>query len=91
MLCVTALASGCATPLGGSYCAAAQRPFQWRSDAEIDVTPIRVIRYVETEAETWLRLCRMERRARKEFKQEHFASPDGRRLRAPDLGRVAGR
>lgn len=42
---------------GGSYCAAAQRPFQWRSDAEIDAAPIRVLRYVETEAETWARLC----------------------------------
>lgn len=26
--------AGCATPRGGSYCAAAQRPFQWRSDAD---------------------------------------------------------
>ena len=59
MLCVTALAlAGCATPSGGSYCAAAQGPFQWRSDAEIEATPIRVLRYVETEAETWERLCR---------------------------------
>nr|BDD43732.1 hypothetical protein 1 [bacterium] len=58
MLCVTALASGCGTVRGGSYCGAAQRPFQWRSDAEIDATPIRVLRYVETEAETWVRLCR---------------------------------
>jgi hypothetical protein len=91
MLCVVALASGCATQQGGSYCAAAQRPFQWRSDAEIDATPIRVLRYVEIEAETWAGLCRIERRARKEFKQEYFASPDGRRLRAPDLGRAAGR
>ena len=57
MLCVIVLASGCATPRGGSYCAAAQRPFQWRSDAEIDTTPIRVVRYVETDAETWVRLC----------------------------------
>lgn len=44
-------------PNGGSYCAAAQRPFKWRSDAEIEATPIRVLRYVETEAETWARLC----------------------------------
>lgn len=36
-------------------------------------------------------LRRMERRARKEFKQEYFASPDGRRLRAPDLGRTIGK
>lgn len=58
MLCVIVLASGCATQQGGSYCAAVQRPFQWRSDAEIDATPIRVLRYVETEAETWGGLCR---------------------------------
>lgn len=57
LLCGIALASGCATPRGGSYCAAAQRPFEWRSGAEIDSTPIRVLRYVETEAETWARLC----------------------------------
>lgn len=57
MLCVLVLVSGCAAPKGGSYCAAAQRPFQWRSDAEIEATPIRVLRYVETEAETWGRLC----------------------------------
>ena len=57
MLCVTVLVSGCGTLRGGSYCAAAQRPFQWRSGAEIEVTPIRVLRYVETEAETWGRLC----------------------------------
>jgi len=29
----------------------------WRSDAEIDATPMRVLRYVEMEAETWGRLC----------------------------------
>ena len=55
--CVIALVSGCAIQQGGSYCAVALRPFQWRSDAEIDATPIRVLRYVETEAETWGRLC----------------------------------
>ena len=76
--------------MGGSYCAAAQRPFQWRSDAEIEATPIRVLRYAETEAETWARLCRMERRARKEFNLEYFESPDGRSLRAPELGRALG-
>lgn len=37
----------------GSYCAAAQRPFQWRSDAEIDAMPIRMLRHVEMEAQTW--------------------------------------
>lgn len=57
MLCVIALVSGCATQKGGSYCSAAQRPFKWRSDAEIDSTPIRVLRYIETEAETWGGLC----------------------------------
>lgn len=59
MLCVTVLVlAGCATPRGGSYCAVAQRPFEWRSDAEIGATPIRVARYVETEATAWERLCR---------------------------------
>lgn len=57
LLCVIALASGCAIQQGGSYCTAGQRPFQWRSDAEINATPMRVLRYVETEAETWVRLC----------------------------------
>lgn len=57
MLCVTVLVSGCGTQRGGSYCGAAQRPFQWRSDAEIEATPIRVMRYVEVEAEIWKRLC----------------------------------
>jgi hypothetical protein len=57
-LCALALASGCATPAPGSYCAAAQRPFVWRDGAEIDATPIRVLRYVEAEAATWARLCR---------------------------------
>ena len=54
---MVALVSGCGTQRGGSYCGAVQRPFQWRSDAEIGATPIRVVRYVETEAETWERLC----------------------------------
>jgi len=34
---------------------------------------------------------RMEQRARREFKQRYFASPDGSRLRAPDFGRAVGR
>lgn len=38
-------------PRCGSYCAAAQRQFQWCSYAEIEATPISVLRYVETEAE----------------------------------------
>ncbi len=57
MLSVIALASGCANPPVGNYCDIAQRPFQWRSDAEIDATPIRPLRYIETEAATWERLC----------------------------------
>lgn len=58
MLCAIALVSGCAAPKGGSYCAAAQRPFEWRSDAEIDATPIRVVRYTEENALIWNRLCK---------------------------------
>lgn len=58
MLFVIALASGCATPAGGSYCQVAQRPFEWRSDAEIDATPARPLRWIETEAATWERVCR---------------------------------
>lgn len=57
VLCVIMLVSGCAANRGVSYCAAAQRPFKWRFDAEIDVMPIRVLRYMETEAETWRILC----------------------------------
>ena len=52
LLFVIAPASGCAV-LGGDYCASIQRPFEWRSDAEIDETPIRVVRYIETDAEIW--------------------------------------
>lgn len=51
-LFVSLLASGCET-LPARYCAAAQPPFQWRSDAEIDATPARVIRYIETDALIW--------------------------------------
>lgn len=49
MLCVIMLVSGCATNRGVSYYAVAQRPFKWRFNAEIDVTPIRVLCYVEHE------------------------------------------
>jgi len=52
---VIAPVAGCVT-VGGSYCDAAQQPFEWRSDAEIDATPARVIRYIETEAGTWVRM-----------------------------------
>lgn len=41
---------------GGSYCVTAQRPFQRRSDAEIDATPMRVLRYIEQSALIWQRL-----------------------------------
>lgn len=53
MLSVIALASGCGNLRNADYCSAAQRPFQWRSDAEIDATPIRVIRHIEAEADIW--------------------------------------
>lgn len=56
MACGIVLASGCAT-VGGSYCATVQRPFEWRSDAEIDATPIRPLRWIETEAATWEKVC----------------------------------
>lgn len=56
LLSVIALASGCATT-GGDYCLLTS-PFQWRSDAEIDQTPVRVVRHIEREAETWARVCR---------------------------------
>lgn len=36
-------------------------------------------------------LRRMEQRARREFGQNYFASPDGKRLRAPDWGKAVGR
>lgn len=52
MLCASLLVSGCETP-GGSYCAAAQPPFDWRSDQEIEATPARVVRYIETGAIIW--------------------------------------
>lgn len=57
LLCVTALVGGCGATRGGNYCDVAQRPFEWRSDAEIDATPIRPLRWIETEAETWERVC----------------------------------
>lgn len=57
MLCASVLASACATPAGGNYCQIAQRPFEWRSDAEIDATPIRPMRWIEVEAATWARVC----------------------------------
>ncbi|SUU81913.1 Uncharacterised protein [Alcaligenes faecalis subsp. faecalis] len=41
---VVALVSGCGALRGDSYCATAQRPFQWRLDVEIEATPIRVLR-----------------------------------------------
>lgn len=56
-LCVIALVSGCVTVQGGDYCEVTQRPFEWRSDAEIDATPIRPLRWIEVEAATWERVC----------------------------------
>lgn len=52
MLSVIALVSGCAT-VPGNYCDIAQRPFEWRSNAEIDATPIRVLRHIEDGADIW--------------------------------------
>lgn len=57
MLCAIALVSGCVTVQGGSYCETAQRPFEWRTVEEIDATPIRPLRWIETEAATWERVC----------------------------------
>jgi hypothetical protein len=54
---VIAPVSGCAETKPGNYCQVAQRPFEWRSDEEIDATPIRPLRWIETEAETWKRVC----------------------------------
>lgn len=52
---VSLLVSGCANPPSGNYCAAAQPPFQWRSDEEIDATPARVVAYIEIDAIIWER------------------------------------
>ena len=54
ILSASSLVSGCVT-LGGNYCAAAQPPFEWRSDEEIDASPIRVVRYIEADALIWAR------------------------------------
>lgn len=58
LLSVVALMTGCASPTTSSYCVVAQHPYVWQSDAEIDKTPIRVVRYIENGAATWKRLCR---------------------------------
>lgn len=55
VLSVIALNAGCAT-VGGDYCALAS-PFMWQSEAEIDATPARVVRYIEGQAEVWGRVC----------------------------------
>lgn len=51
------LASGCANQATGNYCDIAQKPFQWRDDEEINATPVRVIRYIETGAAIYERVC----------------------------------
>lgn len=56
MLSVIGLVSGCGT-VSGNYCAVAQKPFEWRSDAEIDATPIRVLRHIEEGADLHRRVC----------------------------------
>ena len=57
LLSVIALAHGCTATKVSSYCQIAQQPFDWRSDVEIDTTPIRPLRYIETEAAIWERVC----------------------------------
>ena len=56
LLCVIGLASGCATA-SGNYCAVAQKPFEWRSDAEIDAMPITALRYIEEGEARYRRQC----------------------------------
>lgn len=62
LLCASVLASGCAgvfpQRIVHDYCLVAQKPFQWNSDEEIDATPIRPLRYIEVDAETYRRLCK---------------------------------
>ena len=54
VLCASALASGCAAnKVAGDYCDIAQPPFSWWSDAEIDATPARPLRYIEDAAAIW--------------------------------------
>ena len=56
LLSVTGLVSGCES-LPAEYCTTAQNPFRWESDVEIDATPIRPLRWIETEAAIWERVC----------------------------------
>lgn len=46
LLSVIALAQGCAA-VPGNFCGAAQKPFDWESDAEIDSASDRLVRYIE--------------------------------------------
>lgn len=54
---VIVLAGGCASNKVVDYCAVAQKPFQWDSISEVDATPIRPLRYIETGAEIYMRVC----------------------------------
>lgn len=54
---VIVLASGCASNKVVDYCAVAQKPFRWDSVDEIDATPIRPLRYIETSAEIYKQVC----------------------------------
>lgn len=59
MLSVTVLVAGCANNKApGDFCAIAQKPFEWHSDAEIDTTPIRPLRYIEEGAALYVRQCK---------------------------------
>jgi len=56
ILLANLLVAGCA--VGGNYCDVAQPPFRWQSDAEIDATPIRPLKWIEAEAAIWYKLCK---------------------------------
>lgn len=55
---VTALVAGCTIAPVRDYCEITQKPFKWQSDKEIDDTPIRPLRYIETDAEIYNRVCK---------------------------------
>lgn len=57
VLCLTLLASGCATPTSpNSYCDVA-RPIRWNTTAELKATPALVTRQIVRHNEQWQTLC----------------------------------
>lgn len=58
LLCVSGLLTGCATvkPVG-DFCDVTPPPFEWHTVEEIDATPARALRYIETQAAVWAALC----------------------------------